>query len=89
MNAESEQTYVAWCPHHGLPLHEAHYADGWNWCHECDKLYRVLIKNGKVTVVEDNQTTYEQSAILRWRMGIRYAVKSHFAGRMRSVSAIQ
>ena len=46
MNMEA-QTYVAWCPHHGIPLHEAYSADGWNWCTECDKLYRVIIKAGR------------------------------------------
>jgi hypothetical protein len=79
LNKETSETYVAWCPHHGIPLYEANYADGWSWCLECDKLYRVLIKEGKVTVIEDNKITYEQSAILRWRMGVRYAARQHIA----------
>ncbi len=75
MNMETAQTFVAWCPHHGIPLHEACTADGWDWCEECEKLYRVIIKDGKVTVIEDNERTYHQSAILRWHMGIVYAAK--------------
>lgn len=75
MSNEANQTFVAWCPHHGVPLHEAHSADGWSWCRDCEKLYRIIIKDGKVTVVEDDKTTYEQSAILRWRMGVLYAAR--------------
>ncbi len=81
MNMEATQTFVAWCPRHGIPLNEAEYADGWNWCNECKKLYTVIIKNCKVTVVEDNNRTYEQSPILRWHMGLIYAAKMHVESR--------
>lgn len=80
------QTYVAWCPHHGIPLHEAYSADGWNWCVECKKLYRVIIKPGKVTVIEDNERTYEQSAIIRWHSGIVYPEKMQIQNRNRMIS---
>lgn len=75
MNNEATQTFVACCPKHGIPLHEAHSADGWTSCPACHCLYRVIIKDGKVSVIEDNKRTYNQSAILRWLLGIRYAAK--------------
>jgi len=81
LSRETAQTFVAWCPKHGIPLNEAEYADGWNWCPECEKVYRVIIKDGKVMVIEDNERTYEQSPILRWHMGILYAAKMQMANR--------
>ena len=74
---ETAQTFVAWCPHHGIPLHEANTADGWSWCDKCKKLYRIIIKDGKVTVIEDNGRTYKQSSILGWYRGIVYMAKMH------------
>ena len=78
MNKETAKTYVAWCPIDGIPLHEAHTADGWNLCPECRKLYRVIIKEGKVTVIEDHMLGVNQSAILRWVRGISYAARRRF-----------
>ncbi len=88
MNMETAQTFVAWCPHHGIPLHEATAADGWAWCDGCQKIYRIIIKDSKVTVIEDDKRTYHQSAILRWHMEIIHAAKMQIkARRNRSSSA--
>ena len=66
---ETAKTYVAWCPQDGTPLNEAIVADGWNLCPGCGKLYRVIIKEGKVTVIEDHKLSYEKSPMLRWLLG--------------------
>ena len=66
MSRETAQTYVAWCPRHGIPLNEAKEADGWNWCPSCRKLYRVIISDGKVTIIEDSRAEAGKSRILSW-----------------------
>ena len=83
MNMETAQTFVAWCPHHGLPLHEASTADGWSWCEECRKLYRIIIRDSKVTVIEDNERSYNQSGILSWHRGIVYMARMHAKRRIK------
>ena len=49
------------------------------------KVYRIIIKDGKVTVVEDNKRTYHQSAILMWHLGIVYAAKMQLLNKGRKM----
>ena len=44
-------------------------------------IFEGFTTTGKVTVVEDNNRTYEQSPILRWHMGLIYAAKMHVESR--------
>ena len=66
----TQELQAAWCPHHGWPLTEAYTANGFNWCPLCRKLYRVIIEKRKVSVIEDNMLTYDQSATMRWMIGM-------------------
>ena len=64
---------VAFCPVDGIPLHEASIADGFVWCAECEKLYKVVIKNGRVSVREDDEHDESTSIIRRWVRRMRYS----------------
>lgn len=64
---------VAFCPEDGIPLHEVAIADGFAWCAECEKLYRVVIKNGRVSVREDDEHDENTSFIRRWVRRMRYS----------------
>ncbi|SEM38666.1 hypothetical protein SAMN04487770_13628 [Butyrivibrio sp. ob235] len=68
MNKETAQTLrVACCTYDGVPMHEGYVTDGWMRCPECGRLYRVIINDEKVVVIEDKKLVGRHRAILRWK----------------------